>query len=653
MKKIFSIIIALAATLAIATSCADVPMPYDIFANGDTSFGKKLPYKSASFSSFSMHDLKGFAAWSTGSSYTQATGYQAWEGSTKTNKEVESYLISPALNTKCASGKVRISFDQTIRYENKVSNWQNNHKVYISKNFSGNSVDFDKATWTELAYTPKASTTNDWTLYGSGYIAVPEEFVNHDSVYVAFYFYAPEANSTTWELMNFIIEEGEADNSDIGGSTGTDENAGTKEAPLTVAEAKTRTGNAYVAGYIVGYIDGTKLEEGAKFSAASADETELLLADAPDCKDANLVIPVQLPVGELRTKLNPSKAENIGKLVIVYGSLETYFGTTGVKSTSWAKIDNAEIGKDPEAPVVPVGDAKGDGTKDNPFNVAGILKTTQGLAADTNSDKEFYFEGIICDDPNVDTGSYGNATFHISDDGSSNNSFYIFRTFSFDGAKFTTADTLKKGDKVVICAPVVNYKGNTPETVANKGKLISVNGKTTSTGNNESGNGNANSGNTGTGTSEAVTISDSLVILKNLASSATDGVQKIIDLSTLGKANAEEMGEITVDGITIKFDANGETNAPKYYDGTKGARVYARNTITITGTSNINSIEFECDVYNGTKYTGNAEATVAFNSNTAVYTNAYTGSGGGTQLRVKRITITYAAGASARYRTRK
>ena len=640
MKKIFSFLLTVATTLAITTSCADIPMPYDIFANGDVSFGKKLPYKNASLSAFSTYDKKeGLPAWSIGANYTQATGYQKWDGAAdKSNKEVESYLISPALNTTCASGKVRISFDQTIRYENNVTGWQNYHKVFISKDYTGNTADFDKATWTPLAYTPKASTTNDWTLYTSGQIALPEDFVNHDSVYVAFYFYAPAASSTTWELQNFLIEEGEATNNGSG-DTPAPAALGSKEAPLTVSAAKTVTsGSGYVTGYIVGYIDGQKLAEGAKFEAASAAETELLLADAADCKDATLVLPVQLPVGDLRTKLNPNIAENIGKKVVLYGSFENYFGTMGMKSTSWAKIDGTEVGKDPDAPVVPIGEAKGDGTKENPFNVAGIIKYTTALGADKNSDKEVYFEGIISDDPNVDTGQYGNATFKISDDGTDNNTFYIFRAFDINNAKFTTKN-IKKGDKVVICGTVVNYKGNTPETAANKAYLVSINGTT------EGGNttGGDDSGNTGssTGTSEGVTIDGTTVTLAN--SAATAGEETItVDLNTLGFTNQQEVVTIDLsDGTKITLDKGTNTNVPKFYEATKGIRVYANNTITFAGKSPIAKIVFTCDVYNNTNQVGNSTATVAFDGNNAVYTNAIA-SGSGVQLRVQTITITYA-----------
>lgn len=630
MKKIFNILLIAAATIGLATSCSDVPMPYDINA-GETTFGKKLPYKNASLSTFSTYDLKAnYPAWSQGSNYTQATGYQAWDGGTKSNVEVESYLISPALNTSCASGKVRISFDQTLRYTNNVSGWKNNHKIFISKNYSGNPMDFEDAVWTELNFTPEASQYSDWTLYNSGYINVPEEFVNHDSVYVAFYFYAPSSASTTWELENFLIEEGEAINDNPGGDT----NSGTKDAPLTVAEAKSTSGkNAYVSGYIVGYIDGTKLEEGAKFEAAAADETEVLLADDPNCTDPTLCFPVQLPVGDLRTALNPSKAENIGKKVTVYGSIETYFGTTGMKGTSWAYLDGKEIGKDPDAPIVPAGEAKGNGTQDSPYNIPAVIKYCESLGADNNSTNEVYIEGIICNDPSIDTGSYGNATFKISDDGTDNNSFYIFRTFDFGGAKFTDANKVKKGDKVVIVGNVVNYKGNTPETVANKSHLYSINGET-------SGSSDDKPSDNPTGSSEGLSISGTTVTLTNIGTTA--GSESVsIDLSTLGYENAADVTTVNLsDGSTIVFAAGTNKNAPKYYSATNGVRVYANNTITFNGKKQIATVAMVCDSYNGTDYVGNTTATIVAEGNKLVYTNA--SESAGTQLRVKTITITYA-----------
>lgn len=629
MKKIFNILLLAAATLGIASSCSDVPLPYDINADNSTSFGKKLPYKNASLSTFDTYDLKGHAAWSKGSNYTQATGYQDWDGTgSKSNVEVESYLISPALNLTCESGKVRLSFDETIRYSNNVSGWANNHKIYISKDYDGNTLHFEDATWDELKdFAPQASPYSDWTLYTSGYVNIPEDYVNHDSVYVAFYFYAPASGSTTWELENFLIEEGDA-------STITKpENAGTKQNPLSVETAKTAAGQkTYVTGYIVGYVNGTKLEEGATFAVAESDETELLLADSKDCTDPTQVFPVQLPVGELRTVLNPSNPQNIGAKVTVYGSLETYFGVTGMKSTSWARINDTEVGVDPDAAPIPAGEAKGTGTKEDPFNAQAAINYTSKLAADTNSEP-VYIEGIVCDEPNIDTGSYGNATFHISDDGTANNQFYIFRTFDVNGAKFTDANKIKKGDKVVIYGPVVNYKGNTPETVANKASIVSINGVSEGGSTEEDDKPSA-------GSSEGLEINGTTVTLTN--TTATPGSETIsIDLSKLGYENAAAVVNVPLaDGTVIVFEAGTNSNAPKYYTATNGVRVYANNIITFNGKSPIAKVVMECDEYSGTKYVGNETATISADGNKLVYVNA--SESAGTQLRVKTITITYA-----------
>ncbi len=816
MKKIYSLLLIAAATIGITTSCSDVPMPYDINEDGSISFGKKLPYKSASLSTFTSYDLKpGYPAWSPGSSYTQATGYQKWNGAAdKSNQEVESYLISPALNTNAPSGKVRISFDQTIRYTNNVNNWEKYHKIYISKNFDGNSVNFNNATWTELPFTPEASPYTDWTLYSSGYIQIPDEFVNHDSVYIAFYFYAPASASTTWELENFMIEEGSAD----GGNGGSGDNAlpyknanlqtfstydlkntpwsqgasytqatgyqkwngaadksnkevegylispslttkcesgkvrlsfdntikytnnvsnwqnyhkvyvsknydgnvanfnnatwtplsftpvasphtdwtlyssgqiqipdefvnqdavyfafyfyapetgsttweitnflleegvaeggndnpnpsetnGSKAAPLSVSAAKAVTsGNGYVTGYIVGYIDGQKLDEGARFSAASASETEILIADSPSETNTSNVFPVQLPAGDLRTALNPSIATNIGKKVVLYGSFEKYFGVQGMKSTTWALLDGQSYGTDPDAEPVPIGEQKGDGTQANPFNVAAALAFTNALPADQKSEAK-YIEGIICSVPSIDTGDYGNAKFYISDDGTDANKFQIYNAYDIGNQHFTDANKLKKGDKVVVYGPLVNYRGNTPETVTKEAYLISINGST-----GEGGSDPTPDDPTPTpGSSDGISISGTTVTLTNAG--ITAGSESItIDLSTFGYANAAVVSTVSVsDGTTIEFAAGTNSNAPKYYDATNGVRVYANNTITFNGHKTIAKVVMTCDSYNGTDYVGNTTATLSASGNSLVYNNASTAAG--VQLRVKTITITYA-----------
>ena len=236
MKRIYQFLLVAVAVIGINTSCSDVPAPYEVNpgANGG---GKTLPYKSTALNTgWTMHCISANEPWSQGSSYIQATGYQDWEGTgSKSNVEVESYLISPAFNTACESGKVRFYFDNTIRYTNNVSGWHDYEKIFVSSNYDGKN--FDAASWEQIAWTPTASPFSDWTLYTSGQIQLPEAYVNKDSVYIAFYFYAPDNASTTWELENFIIEEGEADNSSDVPTPIEGSGSGTATDPYNVAAA--------------------------------------------------------------------------------------------------------------------------------------------------------------------------------------------------------------------------------------------------------------------------------------------------------------------------------------------------------------------------------------------------------------------------------
>lgn len=118
----------------------------------------------------------------------------------------------------------------------------------------------------------------------------------------------------------------------------------------------------------------------------------------------------------------------------------------------------------------------GSGTAADPYNVAGVIAYTSGLKADVNSDKEVYFTGIVKkfksgEEPG---NSYGNATFYIQDEGSDAD-FYCFRVLGKDGKKFTEgAEAPAVGDQVTIRGLVVNYKGNTPETVSGKAYVESI-----------------------------------------------------------------------------------------------------------------------------------------------------------------------------------
>ena len=264
---------------------------------------------------------------------------------------------------------------------------------------------------------------------------------------------------------------------------------GTEASPYTVTDAKTvKTGTGkYIKGYIVGYVPDKALNEAIFGDASSAETapTNILLAAKADEKEVNNCMPIQLPAGDLRTALNlKDNPGNLKKELIICGNIETYFGATGLKSATYAKINGKEIGKKPgdTTPGTDLkGEAKGDGSEANPFNSVAAQKYTAALEAGKVTDKEFYIKGKVQSIKEQFSAGYGNGSFYIADDANSTQ-FYIFRIYYFGGEQWKEGDmTLKEGDEIVVCAKLINYMGNTPETNQG-GKLISVNGKTSAGG---------------------------------------------------------------------------------------------------------------------------------------------------------------------------
>ena len=109
------------------------------------------------------------------------------------------------------------------------------------------------------------------------------------------------------------------------------------------------------------------------------------------------------------------------------------------------------------------------------------LTWTDNNTYDTTDD--VYVAGKISRIANKGTytegGTYGNASFFISADGTESGEFQVFRALYLGNKKFEAGQTdIKVGDDVIIYGKLMNYKGNTPETVSGKAYLYSLNGKT-------------------------------------------------------------------------------------------------------------------------------------------------------------------------------
>ena len=306
----------------------------------------------------------------------------------------------------------------------------------------------------------------------------------------------------------------------------------------------------------------------------------------------------------------------IGDSVVVAGNVTIYNGTKEfVTNKSHIVYLN---GKTASNSGTSTAEPTGTGTETDPYNVAAVLKLYENNSYDSN--KEVYVKGIVAKVGSIDTVNYGNATYYISDDGTSTNDFEIYRGNYLNGEKFTSKSQLKEGQTVVVCGKLILY--NTTKEMDKGSKLISIEGEGTST---ESG------------------------------SEAADQ----ITTSSFNLTDAAEWGTQTLtDGTKIIAEAGTGSNSPKFYTAGSGTlRVYPGNTLTFEATKNIKSITILCNSYNGTNYTAQGLVTASvgtialneltytisdINSNKVVLTNSNTNTGGKSQLRILSFVINYA-----------
>ena len=136
-------------------------------------------------------------------------------------------------------------------------------------------------------------------------------------------------------------------------------------------------------------------------------------------------------------------------------------------------------------------EAKGTGTLDDPYNPAGAAAAVASLTWTSTTEyqttDEVYVKGKISKIADkgtyTDGGTYGNATFYITETGESTGTeFYVYRILYLGNKKYESGQTdIKVGDEVIIYGKLMNYRGNTPET-ASGAYLYSLNGVTENTG---------------------------------------------------------------------------------------------------------------------------------------------------------------------------
>ena len=640
MKKIAKLMTVLAVVAFTFASCEDVPTPFGTVTppTTDSDDGNtELPYTSVNLNSgWTLEAVTADQPWSQGSSYVQATGYQKWDGAeTKSNRAVEGWLISPAISTK-GYENVKFSFDHTIKYAT-YTGWEANHKVYVCNNYD--ETNFSAATWVEITdFKPVASPypSSDWTLYSSGELQLPASMVGQEAIHIGFYFKAPAEKSTTWELKNFNIAEGIADNSGGSGEDPSAETIGSKDNPISVADALTRinaledggktASKAYVKGKVVKVT--TNQTNFEKFG-----NLNYLISD--DGTESNTVT-VYSGDGLDGAKFTSITDLAAGDEVIVLGALYKYVNKSGQVTP---EIDSGNylvslVKGSGGSGTTPTGEPKGSGTLADPFNVVAIAQEAAKLGDKEVSTQDYYFKGKICSVKYTFSAQYGTATFNVSDDGKTGGTeFTCYSVYTLGNQPWIDGNTqVAVGDEVIICGKITNF-GGTLETSSKNAYIYSLNGKTEDSG--TSGGGGSGGGDTGSADITAA----------------------------FGDLDCSDVASIKLsDGTTISLAQEDGSNPPVYHASTKILRIYARNSLTINaGSKKINKVELAYDTYNGTAYKGNDEMygeagsdkltptkddkNVTFNgvnnSTLKVVNWREAGTTGGTQLRLTGISITY------------
>ena len=180
----------------------------------------------------------------------------------------------------------------------------------------------------------------------------------------------------------------------------------------------------------------------------------------------------------------------VGDEVIIYGKLMNYRGNTPeTASGCYLYSLNGDTGTGGGGGGSD--EAKGTGTLTDPYNPAGAVNAVKNLTWTSNSEyqttDEVYVKGKISKIADkgtyTDGGTYGNATFYITETGESTGTeFYVYRILYLGNKKYESGQTdIKVGDEVIIHGKLMNYRGNTPET-ASGAYLYSLNGVTENTG---------------------------------------------------------------------------------------------------------------------------------------------------------------------------
>ena len=235
-----------------------------------------------------------------------------------------------------------------------------------------------------------------------------------------------------------------------------------------------------------------------------------------------------------RLTVSSADAVELGDEIVVLGNLVNYKGNTP-QMTAGGTLVSCVKGEAPE-PQPEEFDTVHAGTLEDPFDVADAL-TVAVATGQTPTQEQYYIKGVVSKIQAEYNAQYGNISVVLYDGAQT---FLVYRVL------VTSATDIEVNDEIVVLANIVNYAGNTPETVAGGTLISSVKG---------------------------------VGPVEPINPDPEDGV--VLDFTAQGYANAEEVTSLTVDGVTVTFDKGTNNNAPKYYTTGDAVRVYGGGYFTV------------------------------------------------------------------------
>ena len=311
-------------------------------------------------------------------------------------------------------------------------------------------------------------------------------------IYATYQLYSSKYEANTGSKIAYLNGE----TFDVGASsssspTGTQTGSGTLDDPYNPSKALALVASGNIPSSAV-YIKGI-VSKITSISTSYGNAEYYLSEDGATAGDQLLVY---RGYGLGGNKFTSESELLVGDTLIIQGTLVNYNGTYEVTTGSKIISRNGQTASTETESSTTTAEQCGDGTFANPYNAARALAL---IAAGKNTTDSVYVMGRICESPapNVDTESYGNATYYISQDGKTASQLEIFRGYGLGGEKFTDAEDIMPGDSVIVYGVLVKYN-STPEMTLSS-RIVYLNGVVNNTGTDPT----PNEGNTESGSGES------------------------------------------------------------------------------------------------------------------------------------------------------